>query len=83
MILKVLLAIKMLKKIRPLSIFLPKMSDIQEIFIKLNLCLFLIKDEKVLEKYNEIWKKVTNISKKEFDKKPAYNQKYIYKKISL
>ena len=83
MILKVLLAIKMLKKIRPLSIFLPKMSDIQEIFIKLNLCLFLIKDEIVLEKYNEIWKKVTNISKKEFDNKPAYNQKYIYKKIIL
>ena len=83
MILKVLLAIKMLKKIRPLSIFLSKMSDIQEIFIKLNLCLFLIKDEKVLEKYNEIWKKVTNISKKEFDNKPAYNQKYIYKKIIL
>ena len=83
MILKVLLAIKMLKKIRPLSIFLPKMSDIQEIFIKLNLCLFLIKDEKVSEKYNEIWKKVTNISKKEFDNKPAYNQKYIYKKIIL
>ena len=83
MILKVLLAIKMLKKIRPLFIFLPKMSDIQEIFIKLNLCLFLIKDEKVLEKYNEIWKKVTSISQKEFNNKPAYNQKYIYKKIIL
>ena len=31
---------------------------------------FLIKDEKLLEKYNEILKKVSNIIKKEFDSKP-------------
>ena len=27
---------------------------------------FLIKDEKLLEKYNEIWKKASNITKKDF-----------------
>ena len=42
---------------------------------------FLIKDEKLLEKYNEIWKKVSNIIKKEFDSKPACNEKYIKTKI--
>ena len=31
---------------------------------------FLIKDEKLLEKYNEILKKFSNIIKKEFDSKP-------------
>ena len=28
---------------------------------------FLIKDNKLLEKYNEIWDKVSNITKKGFD----------------
>ena len=37
---------------------------------------FLIKDEKLLEKYNEIWKKVNNHIKIEFDSKPVYNEKY-------
>ena len=42
---------------------------------------FSIKDEKVLEKYNEIWKKVNNIIKIEFGSKPVYNEKYIKNKI--
>ena len=44
----------------------------------------LIKNEKILEKYNEIWKNVSNIIKKEFDSNPVYNGKYtkIKKKIS-
>ena len=37
----------------------------------------LIKDEKSLEKYNEIWKKVSNIIEKEFDSNSVYNEKYI------
>ena len=42
---------------------------------------FLNKDEKLLEKYNEIWKKISNIIKKEFDNKPVYNKKYLKTKI--
>ena len=42
---------------------------------------FLTKDEKLLEKYNEIWKKVSNIIKKEFYSKPVYNEKYLKTKI--
>ena len=38
---------------------------------------FLIKDEKLLEKHNKIWKKVSNSIKKEFDSKPVYNRKYL------
>ena len=64
----------MLKKIRHLCIFLPKMSAYRRGLIKLFLS-FLMKDEKLLEKYNEIWKKVSNIIKKEFDSKPIYNKK--------
>ena len=44
---------------------------------------FWIKDEKLLEKYNEIWKKVSNIIKKEFNSNAVYNEKYIKAKIKL
>ena len=36
---------------------------------------FLMKDEEFLEKYNEIWKKVSNIIKKEFDSEPVHLKK--------
>ena len=31
----------------------------------------MIKDDELLEKYNEIWEKVKNIIKKEFDSEPV------------
>ena len=36
---------------------------------------FLIKDDELLEKSNEIWEKVSNAIKKEFDSNPVYNKK--------
>ena len=36
---------------------------------------FLIKDDELLEKYNEIWEKVRNSIKKGFDSDPVYNEK--------
>ena len=42
---------------------------------------FFIKAEKLLETYNEIWKKVSNIINKEFDSKLVYNEKYLKIKI--
>ena len=42
--------------------------------MKLNLCLFLIKDDEVLEKYNEIWENVKGSLKKLLDSKPVYNK---------
>ena len=41
---------------------------------------FLIKDE-LLEKYNEIWGKVKNSIRKEFDSEPVYNEKHLKAKI--
>ena len=42
---------------------------------------FLIKDDELLEKYNEIWEKVSNSIKKGFDSEPIYNEKYPKNKI--
>ena len=49
--------------------------------MKLNLCFFLIKDDELLERYNEIWEKVKYSPKKEFDSEPVYNKKYLKAKI--
>ena len=41
----------------------------------------LIKDGELLEKYNEIWKKIKNSIEKGFDSETAYNEKYLKAKI--
>ena len=42
---------------------------------------FFIKDDGLLEKYNEILEKVNNIIKKEFDSEAVYNDKYLKAEI--
>ena len=42
---------------------------------------FLIKNDKLLEKYNEIREKVKNSSEREFDSEPVYNETYLKAKI--
>ena len=78
---KYLLAIRMLKKVRPLFIFLQKWLHIEKTY-ETSYMSFLIKDNEFLEKYNEIWEKVTNSLKKEFDSEPLYHQKYLKAKIN-
>ena len=53
---------------------------VEETLMKLSYA-FLIKDYESLEKYNEIWEKVKNGIKKEFDCEPVYNEKYLKAKI--
>ena len=52
------------KIIRPLCIFLPKMSPYRKDFDETKYMSFLIKGNELLEKYNEVWEKVKNIIKK-------------------
>ena len=40
---------------------------------------FLLRDEILLEIYNETWRKVSNIIKKKFESKPLYNEEYLRK----
>ena len=42
---------------------------------------FLIKDDEVWEKYNEIWDVIKNKLSIEFHSKPVYNQKYLKAKV--
>ena len=40
-----------------------------------------MKDNELLEKYNEIWDEVSKVIKKGFDSKSVYNNKYLKTKI--
>ena len=41
----------------------------------------MIKDDELLEKYNEIWENVRNSIKEGFDIRPVYNKKYLKNKL--
>ena len=63
-------------------IFLPKISAYRRDFgAKLNIWFFLIKGHELLKKYNEIYEKVKNSIKKQFDSEPACNEKYLKVRI--
>ena len=47
----------------------------------LNECIFLIEEDDLLQKYNTIWDKFSSPIKKEFDRKPICNKKYLKTKI--
>ena len=42
---------------------------------------FVIKDDDVLDKYNEIWDKIKNMLNIKFHSMPSYNEKYIKAKV--
>ena len=41
----------------------------------------MIKNDEVLENFNDIWEKVSKSIKKEFDSEPVYDEKYLKNKI--
>ena len=52
------------KKIRPLCKFFPKVSAYRIDFNEIECVYFMVKEEKVSDKYIEIWEKISNIIKK-------------------
>ena len=59
---------------------------IEETLMKLNICLFFIRDDELLEKINETLEKVTNSIKiKEFDSKLVFDEecKYVLKEKKM
>ena len=54
--------------------FLPKMSACRRDIDEIKYTSLLRKNYELLEKYNEIWEKLKNSIKKEFDSEPVYNE---------
>ena len=65
------------KDTKILILFLPKVSVCRRDFDETKYMCFLIIDDELLEKYNEILEKVKNSIKKEFDSKPLSSEKYL------
>ena len=74
---KYFIGYKAAKKNRILCIYLQKMSAYRRDFDETTYMSFLIEDDELLKKYNEIWKKVENSLKQEFDSEPIYMMKNI------
>ena len=71
--------------IRPLYIKLSQMIGYVRTFESKTTMSFKIRDKQLLKKYNQIWKRVEKLLKKEFDSKPVYgdDDKYIKTKIIM
>ena len=68
-------------KNKPFCIFLPESNAYRRDFNETKFISFLIKDYELLEKYIEIWEKIGNILKKEFDCETVCQEKYLKAKI--
>ena len=70
--------------ISPLNMKLPQLTGYTKHFDNNNKYVnLLVNDKTLLKKYNEIWDKIKILSKRELDKKPLYNNKYISSKIKI
>ena len=70
------------KIVKPLYIILPQMTGYIKYFKSggKNMS-FVIKDDEVLDKYNEIWDKIYKTLNKKFHRMPVYDEKYIKVKV--
>ena len=64
-----------------MCVFLPKITAYRKDFDETKYISFLIKDNELLEKWNEIWDKVSYATGKELDSNLVYNKKYLKAKI--
>ena len=68
--------------IRPLQLFLPKLTGYLNIFENGNRKMSFVTDNnEFLERYTKIWEKISDLINKKFDSDPVYNNKYINTKI--
>ena len=67
----------------PINIKIPQLTGYAKHFNNGDKLIYsLIADKELLKKYNETWDKIKSLFKKEFDKKPVYDNKYISAKIN-
>ena len=70
--------------VRPLCIVLPQISRYIKYFEngrqKMS---FMIEDDRILVKYNEIWNKIKKTLNIKFHNIPVYNEKYVYIKTNV
>ena len=75
------MATKRLKKLDFYVYFFQEWVHTEKALTKLSICLFLIKDEELFQKYNEILERITSIIKKKNDTELVYNENNLKAKI--
>ena len=71
-----------IETVKPLCIILPQMSGYIKYFENSGKNMsFMIKNDDVLDKYNEIWDKIKNTLNIKFHSMLVYNEKYIKAKV--
>ena len=65
----------------PLNIKPPQLTGYTKHFNNNKYVNLLVNDKKLLKNYDEIWDKIKILSKKDFDKKPLYRNKYISTRV--
>ena len=71
-------------KVKPLNIKLPKTSAFVKSYNRQTKWMyFMIEDDELLEKYNNIWDKFSTDIKKSFDSKFVYNKEFLKIKIKF
>ena len=68
---------KMILKNGILFIMFPRMAGFINKFDKTQCIFFIINDKELLEKYESIWNRISNIIDKEFDRQLVYDGKYV------
>ena len=70
------------KIVKPLCIILPQMTEYIKYFENKGKNIsFIIKDDDVLDKYNEIWDQIKETLTITFPSMPVYDKKYIKSKV--
>ena len=68
--------------VQPLCIILCQLSGYIKYFENGGkTCLFFVRDDSVLNKYNKVWDKIKEKLNIKFHSKPVYNQKYLKAKV--
>ena len=80
---KYLIRYKNDKKIRLWLIKFPHLAGLLNKSEKPYYKSFVIKDEKLLKKYDSIWNKLSSITKKKIDKQPVYDIKHLNTKLKF
>ena len=71
---KYFIGYKDIKKVRSLCIMLPNIREYIRDFDETKYMSFTIKNEELLERYNEIWNKASNSSRRGFDIETVWNE---------
>ena len=69
--------------VSPLNVKIPQLTEYAKHFNNGDkLINVLVTDKELIKKYNEIWNKIKSLFKKESDKKPVHDNKYISAKVN-